>query len=275
MQLSSDTDVSNWSVGGTARTRYTLRTFATKTCDLDIDFDQTAQPYLVTQILSGCLSLDGEPVTHAEVWAWSLKKRLQALLQIAIATRGNELVLQVRCLNQQCRKRFELPLELGRFEQMVDEHAFEFDLAGQRLNVRLPNGQDQRHWLHHQNDSMASMAQRLVLFVDNKQPDESWHFPFDWLDEFGQILEDRDELMSLRFNSNCPSCEQALETIVDLEAQLLTCLSYEQKTLLFDIHRFALTYHWTESEILTLSSQRRRYYLQQLNDQAHGGVVPT
>ena len=273
MQLSSDTDLGNWPVGGIPQSRYALRPFATKTCDLDIDFDQTAQPYLVTQILALCLSIEGEPITQAEVWCWSLKKRLQGLLQIAIATRGNELVLRVNCLNQQCRDRFELPLELSRFEQEIDEQTFDVEFAGQRLKARLPNGQDQRFWLQHQNESMADIAQRLLLFVDNEPLDKSWHFPPDWLDEFGQKLEARDELMSLRFTSNCPQCEQALETIVDLEAQLLTYLSFEQKNLQLDIHRLALTYHWTESEILALSSKRRGFYLKQLNNLTHSGAV--
>jgi hypothetical protein len=48
---------------------------------------------------------------------------------------------------------------------------------------------------------------------------------------------------------------------VDLEALALVRLRAVQRKLVDAVHRLALAYHWTETEILALPSWRRERYL--------------
>ena len=48
---------------------------------------------------------------------------------------------------------------------------------------------------------------------------------------------------------------------VDLEMAGLEALFQEQTRVLDEIHLLARAYHWTESEVLAVSPQRRAFYL--------------
>lgn len=273
MQLSSNSGLTDWPAGVSEGPQYSLRSFASDIRDLDIDFTNTQQPHLATQILSNCLVSHGKQLLEDEVWSWTLKKRLQALLAIAIATPGSELVLYVYCSNGRCRERIELPLDLTIFQQDILEEEFVFNIEDKILTARLPNGWDQQQWLQHQDDPLTAIAKKLVLHIDNERPGDDWNLPDEWLIGFGEALEKHDELMTLQLNSKCPVCAQQLEIDVDLETQLLTILSYAQQKLLLDVHQLALAYHWTEKEILRLSPQRRNFYLMQLCDFSSEAVL--
>jgi hypothetical protein len=274
MQLSNETESTSWSAAIDGA-NYLLRPFARAVSDLDVDFENARQPWLVTQILTNCVKLESSALSETDAWSWTLKKRLQALLQVAIVTRGNEMELQVVCLNRHCRERFELPLTLEMFQESPFEETLLIDIDDRSVELRLPNGCDQRHWLQHPQASAADIAKNLLLSINNETPQDDWQIPPEWIERFEQALEAQDRLMTLQFDTSCPVCETELGLMVDLEAQLLTCLRHEQQKLLFDIYQLALAYHWSEAEILQLSPQRRRFYLNQLNRQSGSGVALT
>lgn len=272
MQSPSNTELSNWPDAVPANVQYSLRSFTTELCDLDIDFAGTRQPYLVTQLLSCCMLRGNMPVSEDEIWSWSLKKRLQALLAIAMKSRGSRLVLHTHCSDHSCDERIELPLELDMFQLADLDERFIFKIDGKALQVRLPNGEDQRYWLKHQDEALTAIAGKLVLRVDDGNPADGWCFREEWLEDFSEALEDHDVLMSLQLNSVCPVCDRELKIPVDLEAHLLICLSHLQQKLLMEVHQLALAYHWTEKDILALTPQRRNYYLMRLRDASEGSL---
>lgn len=271
MKPSSNGEMTIWRTGDASGPRYAVQTYGGESCDLDIDFGR-AQPHVVTELLSNCLLLNDKPLPAHEAWSWTLKKRLQALLAITTATRGSELVLSVHCSNRQCRERIELPLDLTRFQQNMAEEVFVCNIGDRAFTMRLPNGRDQDHWLQQQDESFAAIAKKLVLRIDAEKPGDDWTFPEAWLAHAGEALEQHDELMTLKLNAKCPVCALDLAFAIDLEAELLTCLSQAQKKLLLDVHQLALAYHWTEKEILALSPKRRNFYLNQLQNQSEGQV---
>ena len=266
MRLSANSELKIWPDHAPADVQYSLRSFATELCDLNVDFAGARQPYLVTQLLSNCVLREERPLAEDEVWCWSLKKRLQALLAIAIKTRGSRLVLHAICPDPACGERIELPLDLTMFQQADLEETFVFDIDGRALQVRLPNGADQRRWLQHREEAVTALAKNLVIKVDGVRPGDDWHFRDEWIDDFSVALEAHDALMTLQLNSACPACGRELKIAVDLEAQLLTSLSQVQRQLLLDVHLLALAYHWSERDVLALPTRRRHFYLMQLQD---------
>jgi len=262
-----------WPADDAARQQYSLRKFGSQFCDLDVDFYNTQQPRLATQIVSSCLLHHDQPIAESEVCTWSLKKRLQALLAVTTKTRDEEMLLQVRCPQNRCGEEVELALGLNRFKQDTEDEQFTFNIGNRMITARLPNGIDQQQWMQSQTQSTTDLAKRLIMRVGDAQPRAEWQFPEEWLPVFSKVLEQQDELMTMQISSNCPACDAALEIAVDLEAQLLSILSQTQRNLLREVHRIALVYHWSEREIVELSASRRGFYLQQLSQLAEGALL--
>jgi len=62
----------------------------------------------------------------------------------------------------------------------------------------------------------------------------------------------------------CPSCEKTVEHLFDIAGFLWEEIEGEALRILRDVHRLASGYGWRESDILALSSVRRRAYLEML-----------
>ena len=273
MQLTSNNIKYRWPATESSGAQYSLRKFGSHFCDLGVDFHNTQQLLLVTQIVSNCLLHQDQPIPETEVWAWSLKKRLQALLAITINTGDQELLLHVYCPQSHCGEGIELVLDLNRFSQDAEDDHFSFDSGTQIVTARLPNGIDQQQWMQLQTQSTTDLAKCLIVQVGNEPPTAEWQFPEDWLAGFSESLEQHDELMTLQINSSCPACSRELEIDVDLETQLLSILSHEQRKLLLDVHQIALAYHWSEQEIVGLTTARRNFYLMQLRNLSQGALL--
>ncbi|MCB5912382.1 T4 family baseplate hub assembly chaperone [Streptomyces pinistramenti] len=60
----------------------------------------------------------------------------------------------------------------------------------------------------------------------------------------------------------CPECGEATPAELDIADYLWTELDAWARDVLLDVHLLATAYGWSEPEILALSPQRRRYYLE-------------
>jgi hypothetical protein len=251
---------------------YYARPFLTRHVDLDIDFGQASRPVLITQLLSSCLrKTDGKGYySDDEIWHWSLKDRLQALLVIVVATQGQRLRLQVRCVQPGCRELMEIELDLADFSQSGQPTTLSFQPTPEtELQLRLPNGCDQLYWLSNNgavDNSFAKMAATLVTQVNGETPPEGWQVPDAWLDLIGAELEQHDTLMTIEIETTCPACLQNMQLDLDIEKHLLSFLAGEQKRLLNQIHQLASAYHWSETDIVALTCQRRHYYTTRINE---------
>jgi len=248
--------------------QHVIRAFATEEPDLEIDFVTMTQPQLVTGVIKACLHCSDQSICERDIWSWSLKERLQALLMITMHSYGSELLLQVPCSNSSCGENIELPLDLKRFAQASDDNQVSLEIDDQQIMLRLPNGSDQLQWVQMPELSPGAIASRLVVSIDGQQPDHDWQMPSHWIDQLGQSLEQKDELMTLQIQSQCPACDHSFDCDLDLEAQLLSGLARTQQTLLRNIHLIASVYHWSEAEIMKLTPSRRQTYLAYIR--AHG-----
>ena len=74
---------------------FSVRAFGLGPCDLDLDFADTRPADLVNRLLAATLRRrDGRGFQKAELWSWTLGRRVQGLLAMAVATRGRNLTLQ-------------------------------------------------------------------------------------------------------------------------------------------------------------------------------------
>lgn len=77
-------------------------------------------------------------------------------------------------------------------------------------------------------------------------------------------LAERDPMAELFFDLTCPACGHRWQVLFDIAAFLWTEISALAKRLLSEVHTLARAYGWRESDTLSLSAQRRRFYLEMI-----------
>jgi hypothetical protein len=250
-----------------------LRPFGWSREDLEVDFELEDRPRLVTQILSACLSRpDGSPLACEHVWNLTVSRRIEYLLHLAALSGGFTGRVRLRCPQVECRQSLEIDLPITEIiaVQRKAEKQDRLDW-GQEPNIlrfRRPTGDDQRGW---QKRSFANIAQARAAIVQSLlvAANETGPIvenliglpPAEFADTIENSLEDFDPLVAFSVRVCCPQCSVETDLQVDLEALALTELKRIQIESFHNIHRLASAYHWSEAEILCLSSDRRTRYL--------------
>ncbi len=254
-------DFVRWPVPGEAGAHWQARAFGGALADLDLDLDHGSPPMATTRVLAGCLEADGAAPDEMEIWGWTVNRRLQGLLAVTVATRGEAWTPTITC--DACTAAMDLPLALGAFRRESDPLAVACDLGGETVEVAMPTGADQRAWLAAGDDAPAAMLARLL-------PDAA----DDRLPAVEAALAEADPLTVLEIETRCPECDAENRLELDLEAICLALLAAARPRLIDDIHALAMAYHWTEAEILAVPPERRRLYLDRIGGWSPGGWSP-
>ena len=248
-------------VGPTAMTHWQVRAFGQALGDIEIDPLGTPRPLAAARVLATCLDAEGRQLEQDELMAWTVSRRLQALLAVTIATRGDRWVLTAHCGTPDCGAPMDLPLSLVGFSREADPTDITCTLPdGRSLDVAVPTGKDQLAWLASGDAGPGAIVDRLVTLP----PDVADIAP-DWLDAIEAALEQADPLTTLEIETACPECGAETSVPLDLEARCLALLAAERPRLLDDIHALATTYHWSEGEIMAIPPDRRQQYLARID----------
>jgi hypothetical protein len=81
------------------------------------------------------------------------------------------------------------------------------------------------------------------------------------IEAIDDLLAEFDPLVAFSVRIACPHCEVETDFPIDLQALALGKLEKIQRELVESIHRLAIVYHWSEAEILDLTTERRARYL--------------
>ena len=255
---------------------YSVRAFGTRKADLDFDFATNDRPGLVTDVLSACLlGRDGSPLATDRVWAMPVSQRIECLLRLAAAGHTFVWSVTLRCPRDDCRQLIEIELPIDDV-LALQRRAEQRDLAEWQdgalsLRLRRPTGGDQRQWraASFADATEARDAIFHTLVADAPGPEggaadgDAPRTPAaNLIEMIDARLEEFDPLVAFSVQVGCPHCGLQTDFPVDLEALALSELEKVQTQLLQDLHRLATHYHWSESEILDLTPQRRARYLQ-------------
>jgi hypothetical protein len=82
------------------------------------------------------------------------------------------------------------------------------------------------------------------------------------LEEIGDRMASADPLAETRLTLHCPKCENHWEETLDIVSFLWAEIEARARRLLLEIHTLASAYGWTETEILSLSENRRARYVE-------------
>jgi hypothetical protein len=107
------------------------------------------------------------------------------------------------------------------------------------------------------------LLRRCVLSaVRNDRPVPVAELPVEVIDALDTALGQHDPHADLRLATACASCGHAFELVVDPGELYWAELAERAQRLLYQVHRLACAYGWTEGEILRLDPARREAYLE-------------
>lgn len=235
-------------------------------------------PHLVTALLVRCLVGIGpeRPASADVVRRLTVGDRERLLLHLRRMLFGDVMDCVLDCPS--CAAPLDLALRVSDLllpveprPGPIEEATLELGGKSVQIRFRLPNGEDQE-WAADQprHSDPARLASTLLLrCVDRVTVDGDEFSPDRWPPELPGELEllmtKLDPLAEIRLEAACPACGLPFSALFDAAAFLQQELLRRSRRLLFEVHRLALSYHWSESEILGLPSRRRQQYLDLLD----------
>lgn len=88
--------------------------------------------------------------------------------------------------------------------------------------------------------------------------------PFEIFDAVAAAMDELDPQANVQLESECVHCGHRWKTTFDVESFFWSEIQAWAVRMLREVHGLARAYGWSEAEILSLSPQRRRFYLEML-----------
>jgi hypothetical protein len=246
-----------------------LRAFGVHETDLEVDFERTPRPILVTRLLECCArDADREPVEERLLWDLPVGKRIECLLALLPHGAGAGVHLAFRCPAPACREHSEIELSLAEVTA-IQQDAYTADRVLVPLErgvaaLRRPTGRDQLAWLNTRFASRrAAVVAMLRLLLDDAsgEPLDAETLEEEEIHAIELALEESDPLVHFTLRATCPACAADHPVAADLEELSLRRLRQAQAQLLASVHRLAAHYHWSEQQIFSVPPWRRAQYL--------------
>jgi hypothetical protein len=183
------------------------------------------------------------------------------LLHVRRLTFGDTMPCVLAC--PECGERLDLDLDVG--ELLVEPSAEEREwlertVSGQRFRFRLPTGADQEAAAALALDDPDAAARQVVEACVEGQVDAALAAAF------SRLVAELDPQAEIVLDLRCPACDAEFRSTFDAADYLFRELTARSRDLFAVVHLLALHYHWSEREILSLTADRRRLYLELLAD---------
>lgn len=216
-----------------------------------------------------------EKITPQLVRSLTIGDREALLLHLRRLTLGDS--LQCLAICPSCKEKMDLDLKINDMLQPPYPHvqqSHEISINGDdksyHVNFRLPNGGDQ--------EEAASLAttdpnagehlilRRCVKHVMSENDELVDEIPATVATQLPAIMSELDPQAELTLNLSCPFCGKKFSKIFDTAAYLFQELHNKSRHLYKEAHLLAYYYHWSEAEIMGITSVKRQLYLGLLTD---------
>lgn len=228
----------------------------------------TPSAQVVTQLLSTCLiELGGEPVDAKQVQRLLVGDRDYLMLRLRCMTLGDHFRAVILC--PACDAKMDVDFEADDVPiewRPQTTPTYMLDLHGEEERCRtvrfcLPNGGDQEAVLGLEREhAVDALLERCLIDTGGTSLS---------LAERNAVSDAMEQLapeVDLELELVCPECGHSFVERFDVTAFFFQEMRVNAHLLLREIHHLAFYYHWNESNILSLTRERRRAYLALLND---------
>lgn len=241
----------------------------------------------VTAVLERCLTRLGNLDITSEnsrelVRRLTVGDREALMLHLRRLTLGDTLAGTLSCPDAGCGEQIDLNLRVTDLllppypEPQPEYHAIvqENGLAWQ-ICFRLPTGQDQEdasRMAGHQIEAGISLLQKRCLLGITAEQGKGESFPVDEELPAGiaaalpDLLIERDPQAEVQLELSCPACGREFNALFNTASYFFREISSRSVYLYKQIHTLALYYHWSETDIMSMPTERRLRYLKLLEE---------
>ena len=246
---------------------------------------------LVTTVLSRCVRRIGNisPVSEQVARNLLVADRQYLLLKLREVTFGDRVSASILCPWPDCGKRVSIAFSVADipfvesqekgplFKRTMSPEAAppgEDSLMSREIIFRLPSGEDQEvvSPLLSQNEAMAltTLLSRCVIQIgdmDHPGPEAMANLPSLTRMEIERHMESTAPKIQMEMDAGCPECGRQFIIPFDPQAIFFGDLRISKDLLLREIHYLAFHYHWSEREIMEMTREKRRGYIEVLADE--------
>lgn len=197
----------------------------------------------------------------------SIGRRDAQLLELREMIFGSQLASLASC--SRCEQRLELNFAVADITpQLQREHVelLTFTRDWYEIQFRLPNSADLI-----QMTGWETSEARFLLFgrclIEARHKGEMRSIddlPPEIIEAVVEQMAEADPQADIHLALNCPACGHSWQAPFDIGAFLWAEVNTWARRLLRDVHALASQYGWFESDILRMSEQRRRFYLEMI-----------
>ncbi len=208
------------------------------------------------------LSICYSEASAETLYNMSIGQRDASLLALREVLFGQKLICVIDC--PICKERLELSLdsrEIMPKREMDLQDSFHMDIDGREIKLRLPNSSDLLAVSEYRDIALAKqiIVERCILesIPTGKLAEEV-------IELISEKMADLDPRADIEIELTCPFCQSRWKRIFDIVPFLWTEIDLWACHMLHDIHLLASYYGWSEVDILVMSPQRRRAYLEMI-----------
>ena len=227
-----------------------------------------------TVILSRCLSRDGATPARTE-FARNLSSgdREAVLLHLWRITIGDRIDCVLTCPS--CMEKMDLELRVSDLlvspngqMQGTYSHAIAGDGQSYDVRFRLPTGADQEAVAELAlGDLEAAIQLILARCIEQVNGCVVDQIPAAVAEALPQVMAEIDPQAELVLHAACPSCQTEFQTLFDMGLFVHHELDRACSRMQREVHILAFHYHWSETEILTMSDSKRQLYLELVREE--------
>lgn len=223
-------------------------------------------PHRVNAVLGAVLAyLGGHPMTEAVAARLSVSDRQFLMLAVALEFGDDQQWRHLTC--GRCGARFDVGFRLSELPLTPAGDGYpwaETSASGRRLRLRMPNGEDEVHAAGlAPAEARRALARRCVVALDDEAPGEEALAVLDdeAIDAIDAALDAVAPQLASSISTACSECRAPHTLVIDP----YRIPAVDTDALYRDVHALALRYHWSETQCLRLPRERRRRYVDLLD----------
>jgi hypothetical protein len=230
----------------------------------------------ITRCLTRLGSID--QITPNIVRSLTVGDREALLLHLRRLTFGDTMQCTVNCPNLNCGERMDIDLRVSDLllppysepRELYERTINQNDVAC-KVRFRLPTGGDQEEVATlAMSDPEAAVDLLIKRCVEKVTTEEDVTVELESCliaDQLSRLMFELDPQAEVKLNLACPYCGQSSSALLDASTFFFQELIAVTRHLYKDVHLLAFYYHWSETEILGMTSARRRRYLDLLEEE--------
>jgi len=204
--------------------------------------------------------------------------RICLLLNLRKITFGNYLSCITTCDSCKEKASFEINIDgllsLGLDTKQIETENYSILTKNFSLKIRPLTVLDQESILSYsgkRNFKEKSAEQLLRSCIISSKPDlPETSLPEEITDAVNLKLNEIDPMADITLDLKCPECDHRIQTPFEVEDFILREIHSQFHSIEKEIHWVALNYKWSEKDILNLPIQKRRRYIELINETLSG-----